>query len=311
MNILFVADVHIKLGQKGVPHDWARNRYKLLWEKLQAIPRDLTIFGGDVFDRVPTMEEVEVFFEMLSTVGGEKVIYPGNHESTSKYGTFLTHFKSAVIPYNAYIVDEYTKYEEYSILPYNDLKKDIWHRDSGSILFTHVRGEIPPHVKPEVDLDLFSGWDIVIAGDLHGHSNTQKNIVYPGSPVTTSFHRNVQEGENGALVIDTTAQSVKFIDLQLPQLLRLTVSNPNDMVPTTYHHTIYELVGDITDLKQVDNSDLLDKKITSKKATATLNLANMTLEEELVEYLIEVLGVSDPEAILAEYYDSIKASSLE
>jgi len=46
-----------------------------------------------------------------------------------------------------------------------------------------------PHVKPEVDLDRFEDFPVVFAGDLHAHSNTQRNIVYPGSPMTTSFHR--------------------------------------------------------------------------------------------------------------------------
>ena len=57
-------------------------------------------------------------------------------------------------------------------------------------LFTHVRGEIPPHVVPEVDLERFDKFKTVFAGDLHAHENTQRNIVYPGSPMTTSFHRN-------------------------------------------------------------------------------------------------------------------------
>ena len=34
MKLLFTADLHIKLGQKNVPQDWARNRYNLLWQQL-------------------------------------------------------------------------------------------------------------------------------------------------------------------------------------------------------------------------------------------------------------------------------------
>jgi len=34
MQVLFTADIHIKLGQKNVPVEWARNRYKLLWQQL-------------------------------------------------------------------------------------------------------------------------------------------------------------------------------------------------------------------------------------------------------------------------------------
>ena len=67
-------------------------------------------------------------------------------------------------------------------------------------LYTHVRGEIPPHVTPEVDLDRFNDFPVVYAGDLHSHSNTQRNIVYPGSPMTTSFHRDVVK--TGYLLID-------------------------------------------------------------------------------------------------------------
>jgi DNA repair exonuclease SbcCD nuclease subunit len=310
MRILFVADIHIKLGQKNIPHEWSRNRYRLLWNTLNQIERDCTIFGGDVFDRIPSMEEVEVFFEMLRSIDGEKLIYPGNHESTSKYGTFLTHFKDSVLPFSAKIIDTYTEYSSFSILPYNELKKDFWHQNRGDILFTHVRGEIPPHVKPEIDLSLFSNWNLVIAGDLHAHSNSQANIVYPGSPVTTSFHRSISKNENGCLLIDTDLVEHQFIDLNMPQLIRATVDSSDKMISTEYHHTIYEIVGDLVDLKQVENTELLDKKITNKKTQSTLDLQGMTLEEELLEYLIEVLGVSDPESIMSEYYDSIKGAEV-
>ena len=33
------------------------------------------------------------------------------------------------------------------------------------------------------------------------------------------------------------------------------------MVPTTYHHTIYEIEGDIQELAAVENSELLIKKL--------------------------------------------------
>ena len=35
---------------------------------------------------------------------------------------------------------------------------------------------------------------------------------------------------------------------RLPQLIRKTVSDPNEMVPTDFDHTIYELEGDVQDL---------------------------------------------------------------
>ena len=104
-------------------------------------------------------------------------------------------------------------------------------------MFTHVRGEIPPHVKPEVDLGRFDDFPVVFAGDLHAHSNTQRNIVYPGSPMTTSFHR--QEVETGYLLINPKDWSWNWWPFTLPQLIRKTVRKAEDMVPTNYHHTIY------------------------------------------------------------------------
>ena len=98
------------------------------------------------------------------------------------------------------------------------------------MLFTHVRGEIPPHVVPEVDLDRFDKFKTVFAGDLHAHENTQRNIVYPGSPMTTSFHRN--KVKTGALLIDDD-WTWEWVELVLPQLIRKTVSDPNEMIPTT------------------------------------------------------------------------------
>ena len=89
---------------------------------------------------------------------------------------------------------------------------------SAEYLFTHVRGEIPPHVVPEVDLERFDKFKTVFAGDLHAHSNTQRNIVYPGSPMTTSFHR--QEVETGYLLINPKDWSWNWWPFTLPQLIR-------------------------------------------------------------------------------------------
>ena len=58
MTILFTADWHIKLGQKNVPVQWAKNRYRLFFSQVYEVePKvDLHIIGGDIFDRLPTIE---------------------------------------------------------------------------------------------------------------------------------------------------------------------------------------------------------------------------------------------------------------
>ena len=58
--ILFTADWHIKLGQKNVPMAWACSRYKLFFDKIYELEKNVSlhIIGGDLFDRVPSMDEV-------------------------------------------------------------------------------------------------------------------------------------------------------------------------------------------------------------------------------------------------------------
>ena len=66
------------------------------------------------------------------------------------------------------------------------------------------------------------------------------------------------------------------------------------MVPTDFHHTIYELEGDIQDLAEVKNSELLDKKVVVRSADASLILnKEMSVAEELHEYLQYILEIDE------------------
>ena len=303
--ILFTADWHIKLGQKNVPTAWACARYQMFYEQVQeAIDKhevDLHIIGGDLFDRVPSMDELTLYFDFVSRQKVRTIIYDGNHEATKKNHTFFSNLIRATKDINPLVqVITETYYEDnWAILPYADLhkKKSIEMIDA-DYLFTHVRGEIPPHVVPEVDLERFDKYKTVFAGDLHAHENTQRNIVYPGSPMTTSFHRNIVK--TGYLVIDTNTHHFDedwcwtWHEFDLPQLLRKTIEDPAGMQQTDFHHTIYEVTGDVQDLAKVKNSDLLDKKVVNRTVDARLDLSgDLTMSDELIKYLQEILALDD------------------
>ena len=118
-----------------------------------------------------------------------------------------------------------------------------------------------------------------------------KEILCTGSPMTTSFHRN--EVTTGYLTIDDNMQWT-WHQFYLPQLIRKTVEDPDKMIPTDFHHTIYELEGDVQDLAKVKNSDLLDKKVVKREVEATLSLhGDMTIGDELGVYLKEILSLDD------------------
>jgi len=313
--ILFTADWHLKLGQKNVPLPWACSRFELFFEKIRELELgvDIHVIGGDLFDRVPTMDELTLYFDFIKEVRIPTYIYDGNHEATKKNKTFFSNLKRATQNVNdlVTIVDKTTEFEWGTILPYCDLHKkgSIEKCNPNKPLFTHVRGEIQPHVTPEVDLDRFKKFKRVFAGDLHAHSNTQRNIVYPGSPMTTSFHREIVK--TGYIQI-LNPNYWEWQEFELPQLLRKTIGSEDEMIATDYHHTIYEIEGDVADLATVKNSELLDKKVVKRSTEATLNLKNMTIDEELVEYLSAILSLTDDKIknIMAVFNDYSKNATM-
>lgn len=314
MRVLFSADWHLKLNTKNIPDTWAVNRYNLLFKEIYRLEKqaDLHIIGGDLFDRVPTLAEIELYYRFIIGCSIKTIIYSGNHEALKKNTTFLTFLKettSLLNPLVSIIDDYYTIDNTIDIIPYNKLKEFDPKNFSSPILCTHVRGEIPPHVKPEIDLELFKSWEIVLAGDLHSYSNSQRNILYPGSPVTTSFHRS--EVSTGAIILDTATMEHSWERLEVPQLIRKTVTAGTELVPTSYNHTIYEVEGDIAELSEVANSELLDKKVSKKDSDVALILSpEMTIEEELTEYLTYLLGLPQNtiDEVLKEFHDNIKTT---
>lgn len=309
MKVLFTADVHIKLGQKNVPADWSKNRYNLLWKEFERVQEhaDLFVIGGDVFDKLPNMEELECYFDMIAHCNVPTIIYSGNHEAIRKDTTFMSNLKLVTNKMNkeVVVIDDY--YSDYGIqfVPYNKLKdfekgQHPW-PEGGNILCTHVRGEIPPHVKPEVDLALFEDWQVVLAGDLHSYENCQRNILYPGSPVTTSFHRDLVN--TGIILLDTETLNHEWLKLEVPQLIRKTVGVHDPKLPTPYHHTIYQVEGDMQELGELEDSDLIDRKVIKRESDTALMLENdMSLQQEVGEYLRYILALPENtvEAVLKE-----------
>lgn len=298
MKILFTADIHIKLGQKGVPIDWAKNRYEILMDQLWGLQErvDLMIVGGDIFDKLPNMEELEVYFDFVASCKIPTIIYSGNHEAVKKNTTFLTNLKQVTTKINdlVTILDDFYSQDNIDFIPYNKLKEyhPGDHDFHGDILCTHVRGEIPPHVKPEVDLQIFDRWKVVLAGDLHSYDNCQRNILYPGSPVTTSFHRTLVD--TGVIILDSSTLEHTWVRLEVPQLIRKTVKAGDPTPPTDYHHTVYEVEGDLSELSVLEDSEFVDKKVSRKETDTALILdPEFSIQDEVREYLTYILQVNE------------------
>ena len=86
------------------------------------------------------------------------------------------------------------------------------------------------------------------------------------------------------------------------------------MIQTDFHHTIYEVEGDVSDLSGVKNSELLDKKVIKRKTEAQLILdKEMTIEEELGEYLSYILELEEQKVkkIIGVFSDNAQKVDLE
>ncbi len=308
--ICFTADHHIKLGQKNVPREWQINRFHLLAKELNKVECDYHVFGGDLFDVAkPSIEEVGLCYDFLKAIKKPIVMISGNHEMQTKKRDCYIHIDEMLKDLGVTTFREFTTHDGIDYIPYNILHAE-WGEASSRYAVTHVRGEIPPHVQPEIGLDRFSAYDKVFAGDLHSFKNSQANILYPGSPLSTSFHRRVPTGTNGYFIFDTYNGDHSWHELSLPHLIRETVNDPELIVSTEYHHTIYELEGTVDELGKVDASTkLLDKKVNTYVAEdAALDLADKTIKEELAIYLEEIKGIKGEahKRILRRYNDHVK-----
>lgn len=308
-KMLIIADVHIKLGQKNVPTQWQYNRYMLLSGHLASTIRaekvDYLVIAGDLLDSAkPTISEIGLLYDFLRHIPVETLLIPGNHEMVSKTEDCYLVLFDMLKDLNVFVISDFFEQDGVDYIPYNILKSD-WPATNSKYCITHVRGEIPPHVTPEIDLDKFSMYEKVFAGDLHSYTNSQKNILYPGSPVATSFHRNVVTGSNGYFIFDTDTGEHTWYELSLPQLIRKTISSKEEIVPTHFHHTIYELEGTLESLKGVGGSDLIDKKITTGISTPPKLKMSGDITEELATYLIEVKGIDSPKKYVEAFIEIV------
>lgn len=300
MKILFLADLHIHYPKK-VPKEWQYNRFMLLVKEINNTECDMVLLGGDTLDSAkPTTSELELFFDFLAQIRHRTIIFSGNHEMQTKTHSILTDLKGEIARCNPNIevittstyISPTSGESLFDIIDYCDINKAI--EAKSSIAFTHVRGAIAPHVVPEVDLAKFNVYSRVFAGDLHSYQNSQLNIIYPGSPLTTSMHRNRQTDSNGMLLINIDPPNVTYdsewINLShLPQLLKKTVTSKDEIISTEYDFTMYELEGNIAELAAVSNSELLDKKVNNVVTKESkLDLKDKSVSEQMQSYLQEV-----------------------
>ena len=315
IKILHSADWHINLHKKKVPYEWQANRFRLFFEEIHKLEKecDVHILAGDVFDRKPEPDEVCLFLRFANSVTIPTYIIPGNHEATRKGKTFLEHFheQHAITNSNVVLITE-NKREEvrgqgFCFFPYGEMQTDNLPKyEEGDVLVAHIRGEVPPHITPEYDFEKLRPWQLILLGDIHfNHRYLGYPAYYSGSPMNVTFDRDATKkyGVNIIDFIDHQNHSVDFKVLDLPKLVRKTVEVDDKLVEDTYHHTIYEVTGNLDELSKIKDSKLLDKKIAHKpNEDSKLDLKDKTIVEELSLYL-EHIKVGNSKKVIDEFLE--------
>ena len=313
IKILCSADWHIILHKKKVPYAWQVNRFREMFRKLIALEQscDVHIIAGDIFDKKPEPDEICLFLSYINSVTIPTYIIPGNHEATKKGESFFEYFtqENAIKNENVTVFTRNGRASvgeaSFCFFPYGEMQKDnLPPYIEGDILVTHIRGEVPPHITPEFDFNKLAPWKLVLLGDLHfNHRYGDTNCYYPGSPLNTTFDRDATR-EYGVDLYDfnSTDKFVRrFHNLNLPKLVRRTITAGEAMPTDGNNHIIYEVKGSLDELAKIENSELLDKKMVEKPADdSTLDLKGKTIYEELEIYL-NYIKVADVEKVLNEY----------
>ena len=298
-HMLFCADEHVLFRRKGVPADFERARYSKLFNNLLNLstnPNCVAVcHGGDCFDRAPTIQETALVVRYLNAVIKPTYIISGNHEQIKKDTTFLSELTNMVTNPLVKVISNYATYniggKSVDFIPFNRLKqfeKEGNTELNSELLITHVRGCIPPHVTPEVDLNIFDRWKLVLAGDLHSHSNSQRNIIYPGSPLTTSFYRN--RPEKGILKVDLGTLDIEFIDLNLPALIKLTVASKDDIVENTSQDFIaYDIVPKVEAIIEAKEDTVFHKESSREDAILAVLDAEESKKQEVINLYVNII----------------------
>ena len=315
MRILSTGDIHINLHKKKIPYSWQVNRFELLFEKLLELEKtcDVVVLSGDIFDKKPEPDEICLFLSYANSVTKPTLAIPGNHEASSRGKSFLEYFEVAKVINNPnFILSTVNKRVEvlgqgFQLFPYGEMQTgNIPAYVDGDILVTHIRGEVPPHITAEFDFNKISAWKLVLISDLHfNHKYQDFSVFYPGSPINTTFDRDDSRSYGVDIINFNNIDDydVKFIDLNLPKLVRKTVAAGQPLTPHKTNHVVYEVTGSIDTLSKIPQHELLDKKIADKPSEASkLDLANKPLIEELTLWL-DYTKVSNKTAVLKLFTD--------
>lgn len=306
MKFIFTADWHIKTKFKDIPLGWLADRYVefLYWLEEQRIATGATalVIGGDVFDNIPSIFDVALFSSVFHVTNFEEyMIYPGNHEMLNKHKSFYETVHKILVPYKklTMIYDKLERWHDWLVVPY-PLIKTVALPTAPTRIMSHVRAKSDRGLyDAEIDFNCFVEHPVVLLGDIHEHRQVSghSNCWYSGAPYDTSMAPLPLSDKYVLLVDGDSVTPIPRLD-KFRRLIKIETTKDHylsvkeKVAQSKHFYDIEVIVDNINDLR-----DLADLDVKKKMRKSKYDLdASKTPEEQMLEYLTDVLAMPNEEA---------------
>ena len=295
VSIVF-GDIHLNTSKYPA---YEERKVALIKQAIRESQADKVVFSGDTFDRNrPSMEDIRLFYELVSDVYKPIHIIAGNHDhSVFEFLPQTTFFYHSDI-----FVDE----QDVVYIPWTKIHDNF---PDGKLCYSHARCTVPPHITEEVNIQKFSDrYGLTILGDIHSPMAPFDNVVYTSSPVPIHF-KLYQKNSTGYLVVDEDAGTytrhyindiakvkVMTTSLKLGDTINALKRKPNGslykVVVEDYAEKLLGIQKWATDAIRIEPKVVLRTEDVKDKVKAVLD-QSLTIEDVLYSFLKETYGPFD------------------
>ena len=324
-----VGDIHFRI-RNGIPRNWQLLRYHSF---IRSIVRRCSIKGtplvllGDQLDDIQLRpDELKLFLLLLSELELQKVdvfLVSGNHETIKTGESIIDYLLVNRLFDNIYYRDVVINYKGTGVnlhLRNHDslLEADALPPHDFNLLCTHVRCDINKFITAEADLvELVTGFDACIAGDIHSAVSSPEGIIYTNNPINLEFETDPKTGFLELTINGKGSYSINRIETDFAKLLRIDCaaseweSVKGTVEANDQHFYSVRMTGTPNELRDItgkpDNC-----KIEKKPTTAVVRVADASMKDldssdpaEWAEaasgYLTAVAVTDDRKADLLKY----------
>lgn len=297
-----VGDLHFRI-RNGIPRDWQVLRYHTV---IQAIVKrcsskgtPLVLLGDQLDDIQLRPDELKLFLLLLSELelaGVEVFLVSGNHETIKTGESIIDYLLVNRLFSNIHYRDIVMLYHQ---LP-DGTQVNIHLRnhdslentagvgippDDFNLLCTHVRCDINQFITAEADLvELVTGFDACVAGDIHSDVSSPEGIVYTNNPINLEFEHEPKTGFLEITIRGKGDYSINRIATDFAKLIRIDCAASEwaeakatvEANPTHFYSV--RMTGTPDELRSLDGKPD-NCKIEKKPTTSVVRVADASMKD--------------------------------